>query len=587
MSNNKGLLLNNSNLKFPSPQCRKSNILNINNKSSSLFSRKVSNNNTRNKILYDQAKKSVNNSYTENNKYFRAKTFLLESNKGEESKNEDLANYKSTFVRDFGSYENYPINTIFQHKKSSNQKLYWFVAYDKLMKTKNVIKILNYNSKNPNDKYKSNSTTICSESYLKIKTLKIPNYEMFFVKGYDRPFVRPNKNSFIYGKLYLLSKDEINKILNYINRIEHKIDIDKYLPIIKQTKFQYIDFSNNSDINNTDIYYPYCYIYYLGKFMNISMFLFTNTFYYLKLYNVNNNIIYSLPSTKKLFKLIKTIIKYFPEDKPDSIINNIIKTDLYSNSIEMKNNVMKKLSILLKHSAPNKLLLNKILRETITGIQTNSSISVSPLIYDSSEQLSSNKMKLQQNNSSNFRNNTDDLQKNNIKEYRFEFKNSFNSLNNLFLNGPNITNNLSTTHTMLPSNSIRTYSNKNSLLFNIPLLTISSKNNNIRKNRQRIFCITSKNIDNIDNLNLNQDNKKKLNKKLFINKEKENLDITNILNIKKEENNDVNKLNNNNNNNNNKGCCKMKKNDKKNRAKDEKQSKYTTPKRRKKLKYYG
>jgi hypothetical protein len=586
MSNNKGLLLKNKILKFPSPQSRKSNLLNANNKSSSLFSKKVSNNNTRNKILYDQTKKSVNNSYINGNKYFRAKTFQLESNKGEESKNEDLACYKSTFIRDFRSYENYPINTIFQHKKSGNQKLYWFVAYDKLMKTKNVIKILNYNNKNFNDKYKSNSSTICSESYLKIKTLKIPNYEMFFVKGYDRPFVRPNKNSFIYGKLYLLSKDEINKILNYINRIEQKIDIDKYLPSIKQTICQYIDFSNNSD-NNTDIYYPYCYIYYLGKFMNISMFLFTNTFYYLKLYNINNNIIYSLPSTKKLFKLVKTIIKYFPEDKPESIINNIIKIDLYSNSFEMKNNVMKKLSILIKHSAPNKLLLNKILRETITGIQTNSSISVSPLIYDSSEQLNSSKKgKFQQENCCNFRNNTDDLKNDAIKGYKFEFKNSFNSLNNLFLNGPNITNNLSTNHTILPSNSIRTYSNKNSILFNIPLLSMSSKINNIRKNRQRLFCLTSKNIDNLDSLNLNQDNKKKLNKKLFINKEKENLDITNILNKKKEENNDANKLNNNNNNNNN-GCHKKKKNDKNNRTKDDKQNKYTTPKKTKKIKYYG
>ena len=116
--------------------------------------------------------------------------------------------------------------------------------------------------------------------------------------------------------------------------------------------------------------------------MNISMLFFTNTFNYVKSYQINHinnmdnslNIIYSLPSSKKLYKLIKTIIKTFPDDEPEDIINNVICNDLYLNSKEKKNEVKKYFS-LLKHSVPNKLLLNKVLRETITGIQTNSSIS--------------------------------------------------------------------------------------------------------------------------------------------------------------------------------------------------------------------
>ena len=465
MSNNKGLSSKNKIFKFSSPPHGISNSSNSNINSSFFISNKDNKdnfsitNNTKKEIFYDQ-RKNTNHSFINKKKFFRAKTFQLESNKTEECKNDELNQYKSTFIRDFKSYQNYPINTIFQKKKTDNQKLYWFVAYDKLMKTKNVIKILNYNN-NISEKTKSNSMTINSELNIKTKTLKIPNFEMFFVKGYDKPFVRPKKNSYIFVNLYLLSKNEINKILNYINRIEDTIDIDIYLSRIKQNICQYIDFNNNSNNTNSDISYPYCYIYYLGKFMNISMFLFTNTFHYIKKYNINHKLIYSLPNTKKLFKLVKIITKLFPEDKPESIINNIIKTDLYSNSVEKKNDIMKNLTI-LKHSAPNKLLLNKILRETITGIQTNSSISVSPLPFDSLEQLeTSKKIKFQKKKNCNLKQNIVEIKKSIPFGYKFEIKNSFNSINNLFLNGQNITNNLSTTHTILPSNSIRTYSNKN------------------------------------------------------------------------------------------------------------------------------
>ena len=589
MSNNKGLSSKNKIFKFSSPPQGISNSSNSNINSSFFISNKDNKdnfsitNNTKKEIFYDQ-RKNTNHSFINKKKFFRAKTFQLESNKTEECKNDELNQYKSTFIRDFKSYQNYPINTIFQKKKTDNQKLYWFVAYDKLMKTKNVIKILNYNN-NISEKTKSNSMTINSELNIKTKTLKIPNFEMFFVKGYDKPFVRPKKNSYIFVNLYLLSKNEINKILNYINRIEDSIDIDIYLSRIKQNICQYIDFNNNSNNNNSDISYPYCYIYYLGKFMNISMFLFTNTFHYIKKYNINHKLIYSLPNTKKLFKLVKIITKLFPEDKPDSIINNIIKTDLYSNSIEKKNDIMKNLTI-LKHSVPNKLLLNKILRETITGIQTNSSISVSPLPFDSLEQLeTSKKIKFQKKKNFNLKQNIVEIKKSIPLGYKFEIKNSFNSINNLFLNGQNITNYLSTNHTILPSNSIRTYSNKNKNSIKMPLLAIPSEINHIKKNGQSIVCLTTKNIHNRVNSKIK---KKKINSKLYNNKvknneDRENIDIKNILNKKKEERNDINKIIN---NNNNIGCYKKKKNDKKNKIKDDKKNKYTTPKKTKKIKYY-
>ena len=586
MSNNLLISKRSRIFKFSSPQPIKINPINSNhNMSLNISSKDLGNNldKTKNNLLYDpktKTYKSINHSYIYENKYIPAKKFELESNKKE---NKDIIENKNTFIIDFRyyNYKYYPVNQIVQKKKSNNEELYWFVTYDKLIKTKNILRILNYN--NCNDKNKYNSINIYTESDLKITTLKIPNYELFFVKGYDRPFVKPNKNSFIFTKLYLLTKNEINKILNFINRIEDKIDIDKYLSNIKQNIYQYIDFNTNNN-TNSDINYPYCYIYYLGKFMNISMLLFTNTFNYIQNYNKNNNLIYSLPSTKKLYKLIKIIIKSFPEYSPDTIINNIIKNDLYSNSIEMKNDVFKNLS-LLKHSAPNKLLLNKVLRETITGIQTNSSVSVSPIPFDSIEQVKTSNIQKNSKKVQKIKQNTGELKKSIPTGYKFEFKNSFNSINNAFLNGngQNGTNNLSTTHTILPSNSIRTYSNKNSINNNIPLITIPSELNYTKKDGLK--SVTTKNIHSRKNIKLKQNVRKKINRKKLANKlryndDKENIDINSLLNKKKEDNNFINKLNN------GIGFLKKKKIDKKNKIKNDNRNEYTTPKKRKKIKYY-
>ena len=81
------------------------------------------------------------------------------------------------------------------------------------------------------------------------------------------------------------------------------------------------------------------------------MFLFINSFNYLKTYNINNNLIYSLPSSKKLYKFIKILIKSFPEYNIDFIINSVINSDLYSNHREKKFEIFKYLS-LLEHSVP-------------------------------------------------------------------------------------------------------------------------------------------------------------------------------------------------------------------------------------------
>ena len=586
-------------LNFSSSQHKSENLLTSNN--NNLYTNKGLIDylkNSRNKVIFHPASKTnkinnkMNKCKTKNT--IISKTFELESNK--KGNKNDSNEKKSTSKIDYRHYKKYPLKEIFPLKilEEGKDKLYWLVTYDKLIKSKNIVKILNYDIIDNNDKNQIKAKPIYTESSLKIKTMKIPEFELFFVKGFDKPFVRPswNKNSFILAKLYLLKKKEINKIVNFINRTDDKINIEKYIPVTKRDIFQYIEIKNNSDIN-IDINFPYCYIYYLGKYMNISMYLFTNSFNYIQTYNLNSNIIYSLPSSKKLYKLIKILIRSFPEYNAEYIINNIIKYDLYSNSKEKKYEIFKYLSM-LKQSVPNKNLLNQILRETITGIQTNSSASISSPAIDSGEQIKTSE-KYQNNPKISIAMQSSDDIKNNISVgCKFDFKSSLNSMNNFFLNGQNGTNYLSTNHTILPSNSIPAFSNKNSISNNIPLITIPYDiNNNTKKENCRNCYLSNKNLISGKNLmpkkniEMKKISAKNVGSKLKSIEDKENIDINSILNKKKEDNNLDNKKNKEKkyNSNNNDALCKKKKNEKKKGNKDEK-NEYHTPKKRKKIKYY-
>ena len=562
-----------------------------------LFYLKNSRNKIESNINNNKTNISINNKFKKlkTNNYL-SKTFELESDKKSNKNNEkEFFENKSTFKIDYRHFKKYPLKDIIPMRKfeNDNDKLFWLATYDKLIKSKKILKILNYT--NFIGEKNTNTKPIYTEASLKIKTMKIPNFEIFFVKGYDKPLVRPNKNknSFILIKLYLLTKNEINKIINFINRTDDKINIDNYISISQKNLFDYIENKNNSDINNInfDLNYPYCYIYYLGKFMNISIYLFTNSFNYIKSYNINNNIIYSLPSSKKLYKLIKVIIKAFPEYNPEYIINYIINFELYSNSKEKKYEIYKYISI-LKPSVPNKYLLNKILRETITGIQTNSSISYNSLAVDSNDQLKTSEKILKEKRL--IGKQSSDENKNSIPfGNKFEIKSSLNSMNNFFLNGQIGTTNLSTNNTMMPSNSIRTLSNKNSFGNNIPLLTIPYEiKNNIKRDTLGNY-LGNKNLFLGNNLmpkkNINiQD--KKISCKNLVNKiknkdGKENIDINNVLNRKKNEK-VLNSKKTFKEPINNGDLIKKKKNENKKLSKEEHKNEYHTPKKRKKIKYY-
>ena len=223
--------------------------------------------------IFNKINKEINSKDINTSNKSKKKTKNISLQKRPRIKNDSLLslqqNYKEvdTTKIDYRHYKSYPIEEIipFQQLDKDNKDLYWFVAYDKLIKSKKILKILN------ND-IKENEKPIYTEDKLKVKFLKIEDFEIFFVKGFSKPFVRPNKDSFILAKLYLLSLKEINTILNYLNKTKDKVNINKYMnsddvnsdyPIC-----EFLDIKNKT--NDDDISYPYCFLYNIGKFMNIS-----------------------------------------------------------------------------------------------------------------------------------------------------------------------------------------------------------------------------------------------------------------------------------------------------------------------------
>ena len=533
---------------------------------------------TRNKNIKQNHNINKNNNYSFKQLKFHQNNTLINNkipNKTEPNQHESL-----TKKIDYRYYKLYPIKEIIHFSLDNVEKetneLFWFVAYDNLIKTKKILKILNSDTK-------GNEKPIYTENNLKIKNMKIQDFQIFFVKGFDKPFIRPNNDSFILTKLYLLSIKEINKILNYINKAKDKVNIDKYInldTICNENNFwKFINIKHKNEIDD-DISYPYCYFYQIGKYMNKSMLLFTNTFNYINEETNNKSVLYSLPSSKKLYKLIKQLIKLFPQYSPNYFIEYLINRNLYKNCEEKRKEILNLLPH-LNMSIPNRNLLNKVLRETINGIQTNSSISGSSIPIDSDE---SSKQKI--NCENNKRISISIF--NNINQ--IGMKNSLKSNKSFSLNG-RITsiNYLSTNQTLQPNFSIQTLKNS---FRNFPFITIPLEINNVKKERDS-FGVYLTNSTNTQNNNCNfclakkeKTKNKNLNNKNFKENEalknsaiKDKIDINNILDKNKIEFKRGIKSPSN-------GLI-IKKNKKKDKVnKNNNNKKYHTPKKKKKIKYY-
>ena len=102
------------------------------------------------------------------------------------------------------------------------------------MKKQKVIKILNYYYKK--NKYKEND--------IKEKLMQIKDFDIYFPNNSNVPLIQYSKNNLIFVKLYLLTLENINIILSYINRIKININCNDIDKLIKKENYQIISDNN-------------------------------------------------------------------------------------------------------------------------------------------------------------------------------------------------------------------------------------------------------------------------------------------------------------------------------------------------------
>ena len=372
---------------------------NINNSSSpnknSESDNKISNNNINSKNL----KKEKNlNSLKGNSKKIEISPKKKKNALSYEEMEQELTN-----KIDYRYLKKYPVKELIstfkieeiENDNNINGQLFWFATYGKLMKTKHLLKILNYYNNKPFEQH-SNKNNNYSNRILKEKTLIVKDFEIYFHENSNKPFIRYAKGGTIYTKLYLLSLKEISLIFSYINRIEYKIDYDRLNYLQRKGAYEFV--------NDKEIILPYCLIYYLGKYMNINIYSFSNNIdinlnldeisfdknqrisSYTVLNNNNgdknyfsndnflnrmndtniNRFNYKLPNSKKIAKLVKIINLSFPDLSIDEIINYLIPENKYINSITKINEI--KNIFFFKKSNQNKFILSSMVRDTIKGI---------------------------------------------------------------------------------------------------------------------------------------------------------------------------------------------------------------------------
>ena len=214
------------------------------------------------------------------------KNYIHESEKnktisnGEKIENEDnfssnKNNEENTKKIDYRYYTNYPltvINDSINSVKSKGKKRYWLAVYDKLIKKKKILKILNYYYKEENNRKEKNKIfdkiIDINQEAIKEQLLIIKDFDIYFLRQQSKPFIKYIKGNCIFTKLYLLTIEEINCILNYINR--YKLAFSSYNINFLQKKGDFQKF--HEKYKN----FPYNMVYHMGNYMNINIYAFSN-----------------------------------------------------------------------------------------------------------------------------------------------------------------------------------------------------------------------------------------------------------------------------------------------------------------------
>ena len=222
-----------------------------------------------------------------------------------DEKNSGKNNEETTKKIDYRFYTNYPIiiNNNSENRKERKENKHWLAVYDKLIKRKNLLKILNYyeNEKNKSDKKLNN----IYQELIKEKLLIVKDFDIYFMKESNRPFIKYIKGNCIFVKLYLLTIDQINLILNYVNRYKLSFTLDNIRFLYQKGNYQKI----NDNFKN----FPYNIVYHMGNYMNINIYGFSNFNIYDNNYiSSYNNLNQKFPSSKKIAKLVKILMINFP-----------------------------------------------------------------------------------------------------------------------------------------------------------------------------------------------------------------------------------------------------------------------------------
>ena len=199
---------------------------------------------------------------------------------------------------DYRYHPNYPMNVL---DNIRIKKYYWLAVYDKLMKKKKIIKILNYFS----DKSK-----VYEDEDIKEKIITLKDFDIFFREDSNKPYIKYSKGGCIFTKLYLLTLEEMKYVISYINHFEIKISPFLLETLQKKGSFQIID---NKKMNTNIIY---C----MGIYMNICIYSFSTLYDEINSKNLQNNPTKKYPESKKLVKLIKILMHNFPNYSIDFFI---------------------------------------------------------------------------------------------------------------------------------------------------------------------------------------------------------------------------------------------------------------------------
>lgn len=251
-------------------------------------------NNTRNSLINSLI--SHQDDYTEEKTKECTKAKLKQNSKQNSSEKNNIIDYgEETKKISYKYITNYPLKNL----HNQNENLYWYATYDKLLSKKNLLYILNYYQP-LNNNYDN----------MKEKTLIINDFSLSIDENTTKPFIYYNKGDYIFVKLYLMSLKDINKIFNFLNKVEHTLNQEN------------IEFNNVTGqklcIRHNNKVYPYSDLLCLGTFLNICIYTFVLDF--------KNPI----PKSKnykidKLVNLTKYLILLFPNYSIDFFIHYLTK----------------------------------------------------------------------------------------------------------------------------------------------------------------------------------------------------------------------------------------------------------------------